>query len=100
MKKDDQKNPWWQPGMLLFGRLSGWIAGPIILALFVGKWLDSKYKSEPWIFLFSIAVAFIISSVGIARESKIVMNKIIEDEKKKKKNLDKKNKEDKNGRKQ
>jgi len=84
MKKDKQENPWWQPGMLLFGRLSGWIAGPIIIALFVGKWLDKKYNSEPWIFLLSIAIAFIISSVGIVRESKIVMNKIIEDEKRKK----------------
>lgn len=84
--------------MLLFGRLSGWIAGPIILALFIGKWLDRKYDSEPWIFLFSVVAAFIISSVGIVRESKVVMNKIIEDEKKK--NLDKDNKEDKNGRKQ
>lgn len=70
--------------MLLFGRLSGWIAGPIVAALFIGKWLDKKYDSEPWIFLASVAIAFIISSVGIVRESKIVMNKIIEDEKKNK----------------
>jgi len=84
MKKDKQENPWWQPGMLLFGRLSGWIAGPIIAALFIGKWLDKKYDSEPWIFLASVGIAFIISSVGIVREAKIVMNKIIEDEKKKK----------------
>ena len=70
--------------MLLFGRLSGWIAGPIIAALFIGKWLDKKYDSEPWIFLASVGIAFIISSVGIVREAKIVMNKIIEDEKKKK----------------
>lgn len=84
MKKDKQENPWWQPGMLLFGRLSGWIAGPIVAALFIGKWLDKKYDSEPWIFLASVAIAFIISSVGIVRESKIVMNKIIEDEKKNK----------------
>lgn len=84
MKKDKQENPWWQPGMLLFGRLSGWIAGPIVAALFIGKWLDKRYDSEPWIFLASVAIAFIISSVGIVRESKIVMNKIIEDEKKKK----------------
>lgn len=73
--------------MLLFGRLSGWIAGPIIVALFIGKWLDKKYNSEPWLFLASVAVAFVVSSVGIVRESKVVMDKIIEDEKKK--NLDK-----------
>lgn len=93
MKKNKQENPWWQPGMLLFGRLSGWIAGPIIAALFIGKWLDKKYDSEPWIFLASVGIAFIISSVGIVREAKVVMNKIVEDEKKK--NLDKAGKEDK-----
>jgi F0F1-type ATP synthase assembly protein I len=93
MKKNKQENPWWQPGMLLFGRLSGWIAGPIITALFIGKWLDRKYDSEPWIFLASVGIAFIISSVGIVREAKVVMNKIIEDEKKK--NLDKAGKENK-----
>jgi F0F1-type ATP synthase assembly protein I len=87
MENNKIENPWWQPGMLLFGRLSGWIAGPIIVALFIGKWLDKKYNSEPWLFLASVAVAFVVSSVGIVRESKVVMDKIIEDEKKK--NLDK-----------
>jgi len=70
--------------MLLFGRLSGWIAGPIIAALFVGKWLDNKYNSKPWIFLASVGIAFIISSVGIVKEAKVMMNKIIENEKLKK----------------
>jgi F0F1-type ATP synthase assembly protein I len=90
MKNDKQENPWWQPGMLLFGRLSGWIAGPIIAALFIGRWLDKKYDSEPWIFLASVGIAFVISSVGIVKEAKVVMDKIIEDEKHKKKHRRKK----------
>jgi len=84
MKEDKQENPWWQPGMLLFGRLSGWIGGPIIVALFVGKWLDKKYDSEPWIFLLSVAIAFIVSSIGMVREAKIVMDKITKEEELKK----------------
>lgn len=79
--------------MVLFTRLSGWIAGPIIAALFVGKWLDKKYDSEPWLFLISVGLAFIVSSIGIVKESKKLMNKIVEEEKKKK--LDKIGKEDK-----
>ncbi len=70
--------------MLLFGRLSGWIGGPIIVALFVGKWLDKKYDSEPWIFLLSVAIAFIVSSIGMVREAKIVMDKITKEEELKK----------------
>lgn len=63
------KMPWWQPGMILFARLSGWIGVPIIIALFVGKWLDQKYHSEPWLFLLSVGIAFIFSTYGIVRDS-------------------------------
>jgi len=79
--------------MVLFARLSGWIAGPIIAAVFVGKWLDKRYHSAPWLFLAAVGVAFIISSIGIVREAKDMMDKIVEDEKLK--NLDKNKKEDK-----
>jgi F0F1-type ATP synthase assembly protein I len=59
--ENKSKVVWWQPGMELFLRLSGWIGGPIVVAIFVGKWLDQKYHSEPWLFLFSTAVAFLFS---------------------------------------
>ena len=55
------KAAWWQPGMELFLKLSGWIGGPIIVAVFVGKWLDRKYHTEPWLFLLSTTAAFVIS---------------------------------------
>ncbi|MFA5777092.1 MAG: AtpZ/AtpI family protein [Parcubacteria group bacterium] len=84
MNNDEQKIPWWEPGMVMFARLSGWIAGPVIVAVFVGRWLDKKYDTAPWIFLASVGVAFVISSMGIVKEAKAMMNKIIEDEKKKK----------------
>ena len=84
MGNNKQEIPWWEPGMVLFARLSGWIAGPVIVAVFVGRWLDKKYDTAPWIFLASVGVAFVISSMGIVKEAKAMMNKIIEDEKKKK----------------
>jgi hypothetical protein len=84
MENNKQKIPWWEPGMVLFARLSGWIAAPIIIAVFVGKWLDKKYDSAPWLFLASVGAAFIISSIGIVKEAKVMMDKIVEDEKKKK----------------
>ena len=59
--ENNLKVAWWQPGLKLFLRLSGWIGGPIIVAFFLGKWLDRKYHSEPWLFLFSTAVAFLFS---------------------------------------
>jgi MFS family permease len=83
MNINKQEIPWWQPGMFIFIRLSGWIAGPIIAAVFIGKWLDKKYNAEPWIFLFCVGLAFVVSSFGIVKEAKEMMNKIIENEKEK-----------------
>lgn len=59
--------PWWQPGLVLFVRLSSWIAIPVIIAVFVGKQLDQTFHSAPWLFLFSVALAFVISIVMIVR---------------------------------
>jgi len=69
--------------MVLFAKLSVWIGGPIVAAVFVGKWLDGKYGTAPWIFLATVAFAFILSSIGIVREAKGMMNDIIEKEKNK-----------------
>jgi len=66
MEKDDKS--WLRPGLVLFYRLSGWIGGPVVVSLFVGKWLDKKYGTEPWLFLVCVGVAFLISSVGIVIE--------------------------------
>lgn len=64
----EQKNsitPWWQPGMQLFLRLSGWIGGPIIVAVFLGKYLDRRYRSEPWLFLATVGISFVISMIAL-----------------------------------
>lgn len=59
------KITWWQPGMQLFLRLSGWIGGPVIVAVFVGKYFDRKLDSTPWIFLFCVGMSFIISTTAL-----------------------------------
>ncbi len=55
--------------LLLFVRFSGWIAGPVIVALVIGKMIDDKYESEPWAVLTAIGIAFIISLIGIVKET-------------------------------
>jgi F0F1-type ATP synthase assembly protein I len=72
----DTKNPWWQPGMLLFFRLSGWIGVPVLIGVVVGKWLDRKYNTEPWLFLLSVGLMFIISMVGMIRDAMKAMKEI------------------------
>jgi len=70
--KDVSKNnqvAWWQPAVIMFAKLSGWIAAPIIIALYLGKWLDKKYDSAPRLLLVSIGLAFFISMVGLVKET-------------------------------
>lgn len=79
--KSEDKS-WWQPGLILFGKLSGWIVGPVVVSLFIGSWLDKKYDKSPWLTLVCVAVAFVISMFGIVIEAIQVMNKIEKDNKK------------------
>lgn len=78
---EDLQDPWWRPALFLFFELSGWIAGPIIIAVFVGEWLDQRYGTEPWLYLASVGVAFTISTIGIVRGAMKAMKKIEEQEK-------------------
>ena len=50
----------------IMANISGWIAFPVIIGLFVGKWLDNKYGTEPWLFLITIGVCFTVSIIGLA----------------------------------
>lgn len=81
-KQNTTEIPWWQPSLVLFGKLSGWIAGPIIIAVYLGKWLDKKYGTDPWLFLLSVGIAFLASSYGIVKDSLQEMKRIEKEAKK------------------
>jgi F0F1-type ATP synthase assembly protein I len=82
------KELWWKPAMMMFANTSGWIVGPIIMALIVGKYLDKRYDSDPWFFIGLTAIAFFISIFGIVKILKKYL-KEIEREAKEKKELEK-----------
>lgn len=82
-KKNNDKK-WWQPGLVIFTQVTGWIASPIIIALFLGKYLDNKFQTKPWFFLGLTALAFFITSFGIVRITKNYIKKIEKEAKKKK----------------
>lgn len=79
-KTDGAEAPWWQPSLILFYRLSGWIAGPVVIAVFLGRYLDRKYGTEPWLFLATVGAAFVISSIGIVKDSVREMKRIADKE--------------------
>lgn len=59
------KNYWLQVGLRMFAESTGWIAVPVIAALYIGRWLDAKYDTKPIFYLSLTILAFIISSIGI-----------------------------------
>jgi F0F1-type ATP synthase assembly protein I len=65
--KKYQNDSWWGPGMAVFTEVTGWIVGPIIVALYLGRFFDNKYETEPWFFLGFTALAFFISTYGIIK---------------------------------
>ncbi len=66
----------WREGVKLALALSGWLVGPLLIALITGQWLDNLYQTKPWIFLGCALVAFIITSFGIVYETKKFLGQI------------------------
>ncbi len=58
---------WWRRGLLAFAEATGYIAFPVIGALYLGQYLDNKYETGSFYFLLITGIAFIISCLGIAR---------------------------------
>ena len=83
-QKDDEDNKaaWWQPAMLLGMQITGWIVGPILVGLLLGRWLDKKFGTEPWLLLVSMVLAFVITNVGIVKEGRRAQQKMEEKDKK------------------
>jgi len=86
-KKGANNEVWWRPAVMMFFELSGWIAGPVIIAIFLGNWLDEKYGTEPWLFLSSVGLAMVISIVGIVRGAGKAIKEMEKFDTKKKNNI-------------
>ncbi len=72
----ENKKPFWSDALVVFGRMSGWIIAPVILGLFLGKWLDTKLGTTPLLFVVTLGISFLASSFGIAREAGRYMKSI------------------------
>lgn len=61
------KNDSWYLALRAMANISGWIAFPVIFGLYLGKWLDNKFATEPWLFLVTIGICFFVSVYGLTR---------------------------------
>lgn len=59
------KNDSWSLALKVMANISGWIAFPVIIGLFLGRWLDRRFGTDPWLFVITIGVCFIISIYGL-----------------------------------
>ena len=59
------KNEAWGQALRVLGNLSGWIAFPVLIGVILGKWLDRKFNTEPWLFLTTIGACFLVSMYGL-----------------------------------
>lgn len=82
-KKED--GAWWQPAVALFLRFSAWIAFPVLIGAYLGKWLDTKYNSAPWGFISIVGISFVVSMIGLVINASREYAKIMRDENNKEK---------------
>ena len=78
------QTPWWRDGLIIFTKVSAYIAIPVIIASYVGKYLDQKYNTGNLIFLILVAIAFLSTIYLIWKEMKIYKKKMDKEEKKNK----------------
>ena len=83
--KNKDKNEYMRLALTIFAETTGWIAFPVIGALYLGRWLDEKQGTEPLYYFSITALAFIISSVGIGIPGVKYMKRIEKEEALKKK---------------
>src|SRR3989339_813430 len=63
--KNSEDKDLWRLGLTAFAQMSGAIAFPVLIALFVGRFLDQKYQSGRFYFFLLVAIAFLVSCVSI-----------------------------------
>lgn len=58
-----------KPYLFIAMRLSGWILAPVLMGALIGRWLDQKYGTQPRLFLISLGIAFVISMIGLIKNT-------------------------------
>ncbi len=76
---DSSTNKSWSIAIRTMGIASAWIVGPVLIGLVIGKWLDQRYSSGPWLMVISLAFCFLISMFGIVKNALREFKKIEEE---------------------
>ena len=56
--------------MKIFADFSGSIAIPAVGAAFLGKWLDARYGTSPYLIILCLLAAFALTAVIVVRKAR------------------------------
>jgi F0F1-type ATP synthase assembly protein I len=73
MEKDDKKKTF--SALSLAWELGYSIALPLVIFALLGRWLDGKLATSPWLFLLGIILAVSISSYLVYRKTMEIIKK-------------------------
>lgn len=64
------ENNWQMAGLKVFLKIWGWLIGPLVFFLFLGKFLESRFPQwAPWPFIICMGLGFAVTVVGILKET-------------------------------
>lgn len=78
------KNEYLAIALRVLANITAWIAGPVIIGIFLGKWLDNHFHTEPLLLLVTIGFCFIVSMYGLVQNALKEFKKIEKDVEKEK----------------
>lgn len=73
-KEPDKKDETWSVASLAW-ELGYVIAVPLVILALLGRYLDKKLETSPWLLLIGILAAIFISSYGIYKKFKDIVEK-------------------------
>lgn len=70
MQQSDSK--YWMFGIRIVGEFGGLIAIPVVVLVLLGRWLDGRWGTKPWMTIVAFILAAIISGIMVWRRTKEV----------------------------
>ncbi len=53
-------------GIGIFSEITGLIALPVVAGALMGKWLDEKYGTEPWLIITGTVLGIAVAAISIS----------------------------------
>jgi len=64
------ENSWQMVGLKVFLKIWGWLIGPLVFFLVLGKFLEGRFSQwAPWPFILCMGLGFAVTVIGILKET-------------------------------